>query len=362
LNFKKSNQGHGWIGIRFQLSPDSEPNDIVMHVNLYDNTAEAQQSAVGIVGVNLIYGAFYYYETPEFLINTLLENVGRERVEIDMLRITGPDFKHVDNRLISLLLVKNGLTNAALFDPQGNVLQPSEAFYKKNILVLRGRFRPITKVNMDMLDTGLEQFNKDPDVDPAKVIEVSELTLANLTNDGEINEQDFLDRVDILCSLGQSVLISNYQEYYRLVAYLSGMTKMKIGMILGIMSLKDIFNEEYYQDLKGGILESFATLFSRNVKVYIYPTIDPDTKEILTTQNFQLPKRLIDLYEYLIVNNKLEDVKEAHYGYLNIMSDQVLDMIRSGEDGWEDKVPAGVASAIKEKKLFGYLTLSSKGK
>jgi hypothetical protein len=241
-----------------------------------------------------------------------------------------------------------------LFGPKGDVLQPSEVFYKKNILVLRGRFRPVTHVNMDMLSTGFEEFKNDKDVAPDKIIEVCELTLASLRAEGQINEKDFLDRAEILCSLGQTVLISDYPEYFRLVSYLSGFTKAKIGIIIGVLGLSDIFNEKYYMDLKGGILESFATLFSRNVKMYAYPAKDLSTGELKTCKNFQLPTNLVDLYEYLLVNDKIEDIKNVQLDYLNIISDKVLDMIKKGEPGWESMVPEIVASSVKEKKLFSY--------
>lgn len=353
LNYKKNNESHGWLGIRFQLHPNSEPNDVVIHVKLNDNNNLAQQQAIGIMGVNLIYGCFYYHENPELLLNSLIDYLGTERIEVDMMRFTGPDFKHIDNRLISLQLVKNGLTKAAIFGPQGNVLQPSETFYKKNILILRGRFRPVTNVNLDMLKTGFETFKVEKDVNPDKIVTISELTLSSLQSEGEINEKDFIDRVEILCSLGHTVLISNYLRYYRLVAYLSTMTKQKIGIILGAKSLSDIFNEQYYLDLKGGILESFATLFSRNVKLYVYPAKEPRTNNLISCDNFRLPENLVYLYKYLLANEKIVDIDGANYNYLDILSDDIIKMIKEGKTGWETLVPEQVSEAIKKKELFG---------
>ena len=354
LNFNKSNEAHGWMGIRFQIRPDSEPNDVIIHLRMLDNDTNLQQQAVGIVGVNLVYGCMYLNQSIDLFIQSLLDNVGNERIEIDMMRFTGPDFASIDNRVISLKLVRNGLSNAALFGPDGNVLQPSEVFYKKHILLLRGRFRPITHVAMDMIKTGYEEFANDSDVDVDKIITVSELTLVNLKADGEINEKDFLDRAEILCSLGQTVLISNYHEYYKVVAYLSRFTKLKIGVVLGIINLSEIFNEDYYKSLKGGILESFSALFSRNVKMYVYPAKDPQTGRLVTCKNFVLPEHLTYLYMYLLANDKMEDIRGAHTEYLNIISDQVLNMIKSGQAGWENMVPPLVANSIIEKKLFDY--------
>jgi hypothetical protein len=250
--------------------------------------------------------------------------------------------------------VKNKLTNAALFDPQGNVLQPSDAFYKKNIFLLRGRFRPCTHVNLDMIKTGYQEFLKDKDVNPGNIFSISELTLNNLQNEGQIIEKDFLDRVEILCSLGQNVLISSYHEYYRLVAYLSGLTKHKIGIVLGIGNMVEVFNEEYYQNLKGGILESFATLFSRNVKLYVYPMKQTEG-ELQTCENFPIAPHLFHLYQYLLFNDKIADIKGVELKFLDIYSDKVLKMIKEGQSGWEAMVPERVYEAIINKKLFGFV-------
>jgi hypothetical protein len=355
LNYQKTNEGHGWLGIRYQLQPHGEYNDVIVHVRMLDNDNILQQQAVGIAGVNLIYGAFYFHKAPDTLLDSLMDEL-EGRMEIDMLRFTGPDFSHIDNRLIALQLVRKGFTNAAMFGPDGTILQPSEVLYKKHIIAIRGRFRPFTHVNLDMLNNGVEQFLHEPDVDPSRVIILSELTLHNLKAGDEIDEKDFLDRVDILASLGQTVLISNYQEYFRLVAYLSKFTKLKIGLILGIPNLEWIFDEKFYHNLQGGILEAFATLFSRNVKLLVYPSYRPGSQDLMNCDTFHwlLPPEQIDLFEYLLANNKIVDIQDFNKKLLPITSDAVLAMIKAGQDGWEDKVPEQVARMVKEKCLFGY--------
>jgi hypothetical protein len=356
INFQKTNQGHGWIGIRFQFRPQSPPNDIILHAKLHDKDTLSQQNALGTIGVNLIYGAFYLSQDPEKFLISLMDGLSPERIEIDMLRITGPDFESIDNRLLSLQLVKNGLTNAAIFGPDGNVIQPSDLLYKKNILVFRGRFRPLTLVNLDMLKRGYDQFSKEADVKKDKIEILAELTLKDLKTDKEdIDYQDFLDRVDILSSLGCTVMISNYQEYYRLVTYYSQFTKEKIGIVLGVFALEMIFDEKYYEKLSGGILESFSQLFSRNIKLYVYPANHRNNpEELYTCANFELPAHLIDLFEYLVANDKIDNIKDFDRQILHILSDNVLKMIKNGEEGWEKMVPDGVTKSIKEKNLFGY--------
>jgi hypothetical protein len=357
LNYHKTNEGHGWMGVRFQLEPNGVFNDVVLHVKLLDNDNNLQQQAVGTLGVNLMYACFYYHQNPPVFLFSLMDGLSRDHIQIDMIRFEGPNFSRVDNRLMSLHLVKYGFSDAALFGPDGKNLQPSEVLYKKHIVVIRGRFRPLINVHLDMLNTGVKQFLQESDVDKTNVIVVAELTLQSLKErnadqTAEIDEKDFLDRVDILCSLGQTVLISNFHEYYKLVAYLSKITKLKMGVVLGYPNLEYIFSEEHYKDLPGGILESFATLFSRKVKLFIYPTLRDGV--IWNCLRFYPPPHLIDLYRYLIANNKIEDIRHYNENNLHVQTDKVLKLIKQGADGWEEYVPAEVAAMIKDRCLFGF--------
>ncbi|WP_448520036.1 TonB-dependent receptor [Rhodoflexus sp.] len=355
LNYQKSNQGHGWIGVRFQLSPRTMPNDAVIHVKMHDNDALLQQNALGIIGVNLLYACFYLHDDPQAMIKSLIDNLHRDRIEVDMFRLTGPNFKHVDNRLLSLQLVQHGLTDAALFGPDGNVLQASEAFYKKNVLILRGRFRPLTHVNMDMLEKGYQMFIHENGVTPENTLKIAELTLQDLkAADPDIDEKDFLDRVDILCSQGLTVLISNYHRYHRLVGYLATQTKQQIGVILGIHNLRTIFDEGLYDQLPGGILEAFSKLFKKNVRLYVYPFLDQESKVLNTCENFELTESQRHLFVHLLANQRIRDIKNANLENLYIISDHVLAMIKKAQDGWEAMVPEEVARLIKDKCLFGY--------
>ncbi|UEG55143.1 TonB-dependent receptor [Mucilaginibacter daejeonensis] len=357
LNYHKTNDGHGWMGLRFQLEPEGPYQDVVIHVKMLDNDNILQQQAIGILGVNLIYACFYYNESPLIFLLSLMDDLSRDRIQIDMIRFEGPAFQKVDNRLMSLHLVKYGFSDAALFGPDGKNQQPSEILYKKHVVVVRGRFRPIINVHLDMLKTGVKQFMQEPDVEADKVVIVSELTLQSLKernadNTADIDEKDFLERVDILCSLGQNVMISNFHEYYKVVAFLSKITNLKMGVIMGYPNLEYIFSEEHYTNLPGGILESFATLFSRKVKLFIYPTLRDGM--IFNCLKFTLPPHLIDLYRYLIANNKIEDIRHYNERNLNVHTDTVLEMIKQAQPGWEDHVPAEVATMVKSRCLFGY--------
>jgi hypothetical protein len=357
LNYHKTNEGHGWMGVRFQLEPDGACNDVVIHVKLLDNDNVLQQQAVGILGVNLIYACFYYHTAPNIFLLSLMDNLSKDAFQIDMIRFEGPNFVNVDNRLMSLHLVKYGFSDATLFGPDGKNQQPSEVFHKKHIMVIRGRFRPVINVHLDMLSNGVKQFIQEPGVDKENVVVMTEVTLQalkerNADPAADIDEKDFLDRVDILCALGQNVLISDFHEYYKLIAYLSRITRLKMGVVMGFPNLEYIFSEIHYQDLSGGILESFATLFSQNVKLFIYPTLRNGV--IYDCLRFNPPAHLIDLYRYLITNNKIEDIRHYQERNLQVQTDKVLELIKQGVEGWEQYVPAEVAAMIKERCLFGY--------
>src|SRR5690606_27611547 len=282
------------------------------------------------------------------------DNLNRDQIEIDMVSMNGPDFETLDNRLLSLQLVKNGMTDAVIFSPDGKNLQPADLLYKKNILAIRGSFRPVTKVNIDMIINGYNAFVKEQRVDSDNLQVLFEITLNNLRADGDIDEQDFLDRADILCSLGQTVLISNYQEYFKLIQYFSTFTNKRMGLIMGVTNMIELFDEKYYRELNGGILEAFGILFTRDLKVYLYPSKGADDAEIMTSRNMPVHPRIRPLYDYLVYNGRVVDLKGYDPEVLAIQSREALNLIRTGESGWEKMVPNYVDVMIKKNKLFGF--------
>ncbi len=354
INYDRSNVGHGWMGLRFQRHPGTDPNDCIIHVSLKDRDAEWQQQVLGIIGVNLIHSC-YHFNSAEEIIDALIENVRLDRFEIDMFSISGPDFHHVDNRLMTLRLVKNGLTEAAMFGPDRGVLLPAEHLYDKNVVALRGRFRPVTHVNVDMMITGLRAFKKETEAERNETIQLVELTLNDLRLGGELDESDYLDRVDLLCLLGQNVLISNYQEHYKLAGYLSQFIKKRtLGLIIGLNNLSQIFDESYYQNLKGGILESFSRLFGSDVRLLVYPIMDTETGKLKTSESFEPADHLKSLYQFFVDNGKISSIPGAKTENLHIISDDVLKLIAAGSAEWESMVPNRVVESIKEHHLFNY--------
>ena len=355
IDFAKRFKGHGWVGIKYQIDSEQEEyNEITLHIRFKETDARLQQETLGKLGTNLIYGAYYKYNQPKKLLRYLYDHIDKDQLEIDTINFSGPDFKEVDNRLMSLQLLKNGMTDAVMFSPDGNNVLPARVLYKKNILAFRGSFRPVTKVNMDMYEKSYEMFINENKVQKEKTQVVFEITLSNLrASGGEIDEQDFMDRARLLCSLGQTVLISNFQEYYKLVEYFNLYSKNRMGLAMGINNLIDIFDEKYYRHLSGGILEAFGKLFYKDLKVYLYPMLN-ENKTMTTSEDLKVHPRMKELYKFFKFNGKLVDIKNYDPEILNIFSRTVLKMISKDEHGWEEMLPEGVADIIKEQKLFGY--------
>jgi len=375
-SFRGNTECHGWMGLRFQTAPGREPNEITIHVRMLDEENLLQQQALGIIGVNLIYAAFYYKGDPGKAIASLLDQLTTKRIEVDMLRVSGPDFEGVNNRLLSLKLVELGLTNAVMFGTNGDVIQPSEVLHKKALLVERGSFRPVTLVNVDMLKCACAQMVQEPAVKDKELVVLMEITMKNLLSTGQLDPEDFLARVDTLSAIGNNVLVSNYSEYYRLASYFRRYTKEMIGMVMGVNHILELFTERYYEHLEGGILESFGRLFRNSVKLYIYPMqqdvytryvsgsmdacpVPPSqhplaTNVMITAKNIQVSPRLQNLYQHLLENHYLECIVGYNEAIANVYSRDELRKIRDRDSTWEVMVPHPVAELIKKRNLFGY--------
>jgi hypothetical protein len=352
-SFKQHNESHGWLGVRFQSEKRGDPSQIIIHVRLLDEPNVEQQEALGVIGVNLLYGAFYDHQ-PEELISSLQENLAPGRIEVDMIKFSGPTFHEVDNRLMSLQLVSQGLTSAVMFTANGETVQPTEVFHKKAILVERGSFRPVTYATNDMLDGAHRAILAQSDCSEKDLVLLMEMTLENLLAEGQLNHADFLARVDILGALGRTVLVSRFGEYYRLAAYLSRYTDKMIGLVMGVPSLMEIFDEKYYLNLEGGILEALGRMFKGGLKLYVYPMIDEATGKIVRATQVKVARNLLSLFRYLIDNRYIEEIADYHPEYLRIYPPDALAKLQSGDSAWERMVPPEVAQIIKEREFFGY--------
>ena len=271
-----------------------------------------------------------------------------------MIEFSGEAFREVDNRVMALKLVQLGLTPAAMFATSGEALQVSEVLYGKPVLVQRGRFRPPTLVNRDMQQGALARFLEDPEVEDGAVMSLVEMTLPDLSVDGEIEIGDFLDRIEVLSAGKFTVLISNYTTYFRLAEYLTRNTRKPIGIALGIRNVRDIFDEKHYRELGGGILEATGRLFKNQVRLFVYPALEPGSGELVTAGSLEVESDINVVYRYLVEHDYIQAIQRIDQKNLQIDSEDVLSRIRSGDPSWASMVPPLVVEAIKSRRLLGY--------
>jgi len=352
-SFNRKNECHAWCGVRIQMYPGAEPSNITIHVRMHDDNAEQQQEALGDLGVNLIYAAYYYFENPKNIIDSLTDNIGKDRLEIDAIEFEGPYFEDIDNRAINLHLIRSWKTRAIMFKPDGSVTVPADMLYKQNVLTIRGSFKPVTKLNVDMIEQGKKSFNTLNCLDGENTIAIAEISLNDFHgNDAKVPEADIIERVQLLNSLGYSVMISDYTRYFSLRAYFRQYTQLQIGIVVGMMNMRQIFDEQFYRGVEGGILEAFGKLFPDNTRMLIYPELD-DTGELADFSKVRVPEHLRYLYKHLLENNFISGIECSDTSLLGIYSREVLKQLKSGDDNWETEVPEAAVDEIKSSKLFG---------
>lgn len=350
----RKEEGNGWLGIKFQAQPGSDPSEIYIHVRMLDKERVRQQEALGVIGVNLVHGTFYHHVAPDKLIRSLLDDLTWERVEVDMIRFAGPAFARVDNRLMALQLVREGLTEAAMFTADGEAVQWAEVLYKKPVMIQRGSFCPVTKATLDVLEKGLEQFVAEPDLNSEEPVVLMEMTLRHLTTGDVIDATDFLDRADTLQALGRTVLVSNFRRFHRLAWYLSRYTNRPLGIALGAANLHEIFDPSFYNESEGGLLGGLGQLFKNPARLYIYPHLELGSGELTTVENFPIRPELRHLYRHLVENRYIQPIHNYDRRLTGIRRLEVLNLIHKGDPAWEQLVPPQVAATIKRDKLFGY--------
>ncbi len=351
-NFHGTNEPHGWLGLRFVTVPGEYPSDLVLHVRMHDQTNLLQQKASGILGVNIIDTCFNHRDSIEVIIESLMHNLSRNNIEIDMIEATGPAFEHIDNRLLNLQLIVKSYTDAVMFDEDGNIKLAKDELYRKNIIVTRGSYRPPTKVNQDILKTGIDNFKADIKND--EIVSLAEITINHLKEDGLLLQSDFLARVDLLASLGQKVLITNMPQFYKLTNYIAKFKPNDMALVFGVYNFMQLFDEDYNQ-LPGGILEALGLLFRNNLKVYLYPyKEDGENDKLIDLNSIEIKGKQAHLLEYIKSTGNIKDLKGYNDKFLHIYSRKVLKMIRNSEPGWEEFVPYIIAKTINEMCLFGH--------
>jgi hypothetical protein len=353
-SYSRQDEAHGWMGIRFQAEPQAPPSQVMIHIHMLDKENVQEQEALGVIGVNLVHAALYHFRSPDVLISRLLDNLTRERIEVDLIKCDGPAFAAVDNRLLSLQLVQQNLTEATLLTADGQVVQAAEVLYKKPILVVRGSFRPITNATVDVIESARRRFAQEPSVNGEAAVVITEMTLRHLAEGGVIDHRDFLERAETLGALGLNVLVSNFARYFRLAAYLVRHNKKMIGIAMGVRRLREMFDEGYYTDLEGGILEAFGRMFRNDLKLYIYPVVEGEDSRLVTAQSLDVAPHLRGLYDYLLRTGHVQDLSGYDESNLRVFARDVLSRIRTGDETWSSLVPKPVAGMIRERRLFGY--------
>lgn len=352
-NFRGDADCHGWMGIRFQADCQSEASQIILHTRMLDRDALMQHEALGMLGVNLIYAAARYADQPEVLLGSLLDNLGHERIEIDMVEFAGAAYGEVDHRLISLRLVEFGLSKAAMFSASGEVLRPSEILYKRPVIVQRGRFRPPTLVHADIQGQAFERFAADPDIDASRIVSLLEISVRELRETACETAEDFLDRIEALTAGKHSVLISDYPEYYLVAEYLARYSPSHIALPIGITNFAELIRESRYAHLPGALLEATGRLFGAGVRVYVYPGIDSETGERVDLDSLAIPETRRKLFEYLLGRGHVEALEGLSDEALRVGSDQIFDWLQTDDRRWEERVAPEVARAIRRGGLFG---------
>jgi hypothetical protein len=341
--YKDSGECHGWLGIRFQLNPEDPPSDIILHVRLLDHRTIDQMEALGVIGVNLIHSAFRHRGHLKRFVESLLDNLTTERVEVDLLKFTGHGYSFFDNRLCALQLVESGLTDATMFLPSGEVVQPAEALYKRPVLLLRGSFDPVMKLHLAMLEQAREGFGQSlAEHDRGREIELCEISMSNLLRGPGIDPVDFIDRSDALQSLGKTVLVSRCAEFHRIAAFLNRCTNKPVGIVLSIGLLNELFKAKWSENLAGGLLESFGRLFKEGVTLQVFPWKNRKTGELVTAETFKAPENCVHLYQHFVENGRIMGVSCGDPSLLACTGRDVCRMILAGDERWKNLVPEQV--------------------
>jgi hypothetical protein len=350
--FEGNKECHGWLGFRVQLRPGEAPNDIILHVRMLDDENRLQSEALGILGVNLIHATFEYANRPKWVIESLLDGIGQDRMEVDFIHFAGPAFNRVENRLMNLHLIRSWLTRAVMFGTDGEPIVPRETLYKRPVMVIRGSFKPLTKVHIDMVRCAKPQFIETDGVSEDRVVLLAEITMSELVSGDSVDDSDFLARVDLLNAQGATVLVSDYLRYFRLRSWLRRYTQNPIGIVISVRDFDYLFGEHFYQGLEGGILEAMGKLFSDNTCMYVYPA--KVNGDLVTLEEVSVPSSQQHLLAYLLENKRLVPCRDFVEENLHISATQLVEQITRGRGGWEQGVPEAVAAEIRQRRLFGY--------
>ncbi len=351
INYTRTVKGQGWLGVRFQLDNNKQPNNLIIHVKMKDKNNRQQQESIGMLGVNMIYACYYFNDDMNKFVQSLNDGI-KDRIEIDMIRLTGDDFIDVDNRLLSYYLLKYNLTKVAMFDENGQSIHASSFLYKKNLMVVRGHYRPPTNTTVEAFDSSFNQFKDELNLENNKSEFLCELTMDNITVDGKIDENDYLQRAIALNTLGKKVIISSCNNHQVLINYLSDYKTKRLSLVIGARELNRMMKSKYEANKEGRLLVAFGELFNERIKVYVYPAYDKEKDRILVAENIDIPAGIHFLYKHLLDNGQLINIKNYKVSSLKVIPYNIFQRIISDDTGWEKHVPESIVKLIKEKGFF----------
>lgn len=331
-----------WIGVRFQLRPEAEPSDFVMHVRLLVPDHDVQMRILGVLGVNLLYALFYKRDHMDEFVTSVGDNLDRSMFEIDFMRFSGNGFGMFDNRLLALQLVRSGLSQATLFCPDGTVAQPADFLYKRPIVLMRGSFLPLCNIHLEMMDAVRAKFTEGlEERQQSRVVDICEVSLSNLLRgEGkEVDLLDFIDRADALAACGKNVMVTNITHFHRLSSLLNQFTKEPIAIALSIGLLNELFKDKWATESPGGILSDMGSLFLNCTKLYVTPWINRRTGEFVTAGTYEAPAKYAHLYKYLLDNANIISVPYFNQKLLFRTPRDIIRMINEGDEAWKEYVP-----------------------
>ncbi len=339
-----------WIGVRFQLKPELPPSDFVMHVRLLVPDHDMQMRVLGILGVNLLYALFYKRDRMEQFVMSVGDNLDRAFYEIDFMRFSGNGFGMFDNRILAMELVRCGLSSSSLISPDGTVVQPADYLYKRPIVLMRGSFRPVCNIHLEMMDSVRSKFLESLSQEQhERVVDICEISLSNLLRGEQVDLLEFLDRVDALAAEGKMVMVTNIARFHRLSTLLSQYTREPVAIALSIGLLNEIFKDKW-ADTPGGILATMGHIFVNQTKFYVTPWINRTTGEFVTAGTYRAPEKYHYLYRHLRETGCIIEVPYFNQKLLFQTPRDIVRMITSGDESWRDYVPESASRMIEHIK------------
>jgi hypothetical protein len=318
-NFAGTNECQGWVGLRFCAEGGGEPNTIILHINMLDDTNVAQQEAVGVLGVNLIYSAFFASGEPEKALSALADNLGSGRVEVDLVDAYGPAFTEIDAASIGIIMVQKRLADAVLYGSDGRLHPPTEFFRKRPAIIKRTSSRYASADAAAELQSAQKMLADELSGPGKPPVTVAEFSVNSVHASGGSNADENLRHVQKLLDQHEWVLLTRLRQSYKLCSYLRRYSQQPLRFVMGVSTFAMLLSEKFYLNSDCGLLEATGKLFSHDVKMYVRPmqvadfrshlksvNLDPDQIEIADNSdtasvlNIAFPGALRHLHQYLM--------------------------------------------------------------